>query len=493
MKKFAGIVICLCLTFACFSCGNAQSVSVQTHTVTFVCDGRTQTVTCGDTLDRIDAFTEQNVLGWTADPAHKYRTVELPLAVGEDITLYAVRQSDFESYFPVLDIKTKGEIKDKENYVEARISLYNTDAEYAFSSAKAGIRLRGNSTMYYDKKPYRIKFDEKKSMLGEPAHKSWVLLADYLDASLMKNKAAFYFAGGLSGLEFTSCAHHVEVKLNGVYQGVYLLCDQIQEQKNTRVPIEVKELGERRIPFLIEKDYRAESESETEYDWFAFGEHTYAIKYPENLTKLQYDYIVEYYSRLETAVKENDLDTVRAHVDMNSLYDFYIVNEMFFNRDALFTSCYMYKTTDGKLKFGPVWDFDWTLDTPWTGKPTVHNDTASAALPYFTEYNPEHDDEPGWWCWLMDLLQDKTCKAEFAARWQLARGAALDTIREIKEYRKALIPAAERNSALWYCDYESGGKEGYEPQNESLFFDQYAFLTDFLSLRVTYFDRYCSE
>ena len=160
---------------------------------------------------------------------------------------------------------------------------------------------------------------------------------------------------------------------------------------------------------------------------------------------------------------------------------------MFFNRDALFASCYMYKTQSGKLTFGPVWDFDWTLDAPWTGKPTVHNDLSSANKPYFTEFDPSYN-EPGWWCWLMDLLEDETCRSEFSARWEKARAAALNTVEHLADYKKKLEPAAKRNSELWYKNYEAGGSENYTPVNGSLFDDQYKFLSDFLSLRIEWFD-----
>lgn len=518
MKKIFCIVLCAALLFSAGACGagagapwqsgadsggsqreslysgdlqsgDPQSGKPRLYTVTFVLDGGKIEREYESELSSTDFALPEGFVGWAVDPEEKYKLISLPYSLTEDITLYAVAGKDFENCLPVVNIRTKNvPITSKEDYVEARISLSNVKEEYEIFSAAAGIRLRGNSTKNYPKKPYRIKFEEKQSVFGEAKHKSWVLLADYLDASLMKNYSALYFARQLDGLGFTSCAYHVELYLNGAYQGVYLFCDQIQEQKASRVPIETDELGETEIPFLIEKNYRAESESEGEYDWFGLGENQYTVKYPENLTLSQYNYIVDYYTRLETAVRNKDLEYVRANVDLNSLYDFYIVNEMFFNRDAIWTSCYMYKTADGKLKFGPVWDFDWSLDTPWTNAPTVSTDVSSAGTPFFTEYDDSENGE-GWWCWLMPLLEDEECRAEFSARWRLARPAILNTIGQLGSYKRALLPAAKRNAELWYRDYEVGGSAGYTPQNGSLFEDQYKFLTDFLTLRMEFFDR----
>lgn len=486
MKRLICILMCLAGILGLFACESAEPAPIK-HRVTLVCNDQTVEREFTEVLEEVDlALPLEGLLGWAENPETKYRTISFPYRLEKDTTLYAVFEDEFDSYLPVMRISTKNvPINSKETYVDARITLSNVSEEHELSTVKAGIRLRGNSTMGYAKKPYRLKFDEKQSLLGEPAHKSWVLLADYLDASLMKNYSALYFAGQLNGMEFTPCAHHVELYLNGKYQGVYLLCDQVQEQKNTRVPIEIKDLGQTQVPFLIEKNYRAERESETEYDWFSLGDYQYTIKYPENLTQQQYDYIVDTYTRAETAVIEHDWEYLLEHVDLNSLYDFYIVNELFFNRDAMWTSCFMYQSLTGKLKFGPVWDFDWSLNTPWINSPTVSTDTSTFAEPYFTDFK---DEEQGW-CWLMALLEDDTRRSEFSERWKLARTALEDTLEEIRAYRKALEPAAERNLQLWYQAYEEGGKAGYESRYGSIFADQYEFLKEFLTLRSGYFDE----
>lgn len=145
----------------------------------------------------------------------------------------------------------------------------------------------------------------------------------------------------------------------------------------------------------------------------------------------------------------------------------------------------MYQSLTGKLKFGPVWDFDWSLNTPWINSPTVSTDTSTFAEPYFTDFK---DEEQGW-CWLMALLEDDTRRSEFSERWKLARTALEDTLEEIRAYRKPLEPAAERNLQLWYQAYAEGGKAGYESRYGSIFADQYEFLTEFLTLRSGYFDE----
>ena len=134
---------------------------------------------------------------------------------------------------PRLDVYTEGgaKIKSKEEYVNCTVSLSGAD-EFDFSSLEAGIRGRGNNSWkHFPKKPYRIKFDEKVSLLGETKNKSWVLLAMYSDFSLTKDRLAFSMADALETDAFVPSYHYVELYLNGSYNGIYLLTDQVDENK----------------------------------------------------------------------------------------------------------------------------------------------------------------------------------------------------------------------------------------------------------------------
>ncbi len=53
-----------------------------------------------------------------------------------------------------------------------------------------------------EKKPYRIKFDKKQVMLGlnnDLSAKSWVLLAEYVDKTLLINTTAFFMGNEILG------------------------------------------------------------------------------------------------------------------------------------------------------------------------------------------------------------------------------------------------------------------------------------------------------
>ena len=93
------------------------------------------------------------------------------------------------------------------------------------------IKGRGNYTWIWDKKPYALKFKDKKTVLGMPAHKRWILLANWRDRTLLRNDATFWLSKQ-SGLPYTVSGQFVELEFNGEHRGNYYLCEQIKIDKN---------------------------------------------------------------------------------------------------------------------------------------------------------------------------------------------------------------------------------------------------------------------
>ena len=76
---------------------------------------------------------------------------------------------------------------------DASITILTPDGKADYSGTTS-IRGRGNSTWSYPKKPYNLKLDEKAEILGMPKHKRWVLLANWMDRTLLRNRVAFQIA-----------------------------------------------------------------------------------------------------------------------------------------------------------------------------------------------------------------------------------------------------------------------------------------------------------
>ena len=129
---------------------------------------------------------------------------------------------------PVVYIDTGGiPVVSKEEYVAASLKIVDNNGLRPSSVFKEDVTIkgRGNSTWGMPKKPYRLKFGKKQSLLGEPKDKSWVLLANYMDNACGIRNATAYAIGHLSCLEFTPTTHFVDVFLNDRYNGTYQLCE----------------------------------------------------------------------------------------------------------------------------------------------------------------------------------------------------------------------------------------------------------------------------
>ena len=126
----------------------------------------------------------------------------------------------------------------KKDFVTIRIE--NPDGSAGMSKSGSGVPVfeiatkikgRGNYTWKWDKKPYALKFDKKTEVLGMPAHKRWILLANWRDRTLLRNDAAFWLSRH-SGLPYTVRGQFVELEFNGEHRGNYYLCEQIKIDEN---------------------------------------------------------------------------------------------------------------------------------------------------------------------------------------------------------------------------------------------------------------------
>ena len=176
------------------------------------------------------------------------------------------------------------------NYTGAAVSVRDCEG-FEFENAPAQVKIRGNYTSSNPKYPMRIKFEKKHSMCGlNDGHeiKNWVLLAEYGDASLLRNSAAFYIANSLysSTGNYASDFRNVEVYLNGEYFGLYVLAEQ-QQVNPYRVDVpEPEDPEDYETRALTEDALAALSDGRTgyfiEYDGYYFNEdpsETFSIRY----------------------------------------------------------------------------------------------------------------------------------------------------------------------------------------------------------------------
>lgn len=83
----------------------------------------------------------------------------------------------------------------RDNSEGGTLRLYTPEGELDCSAGVQELAGRGNSTWDAEKKPYRLKLAAQQNLLGMGAAKDWILLANDFDASHIRNKAAYDFAG----------------------------------------------------------------------------------------------------------------------------------------------------------------------------------------------------------------------------------------------------------------------------------------------------------
>ncbi len=262
-----------------------------------------------------------------------------------------------DSKLPIVFIDTDGvAIVDKENYISGTMMILESGGNK--TTYDLSIRGRGNATWNYEKKPYKIKLEKKSEILGMKANKSWVLLANYTDKSLIRNTVANE-TSRIVGMDWTPDTRYVELVINGEYLGNYQLSESVKEGKN-RVPLD-EESG-----FLIENDnYYI---YEPLYITTTYGTN-FTFKYPDEPSSEELEYINEYMNKFEKALFEkewSDSETgLSNYIDMDSFAKWFLIQSINYNLD---TNYYFWKednTEDTKLKMGPIWDFEWTLGSGW--------------------------------------------------------------------------------------------------------------------------------
>lgn len=350
----------------------------------------------------------------------------------------------------------------------------------------AYLKVRGNSTAGLSKKPYKVKLESKTDIFGMGSSKHWVLLANAIDLTGVRNRLLQELAMNL-GLEGMK-SQPVSLVLNGTYMGVYDLCEQVRLGKSRVDIFDWSELAEDVADAVVsdyiergwlrEGDYEVKYDSlksqlESDYSWAVDGAHRIMPEYlgdePINLAEyydftdvpkatggalIEMDFYAGAGANLRTAYKlplyisspdwrESRFDELEAYLsdyiqsmeyalhstdfvfrnsdvhfkndkegyydmrggrrtgtkykgaeytsgrfdgmhytdflDIGSAVNNFLVCEVSDNWDSMKNSFFMYKDIDSKIKFGPVWDFDWAWGNSMYGIDTAGNRNGSFA------------------------------------------------------------------------------------------------------------------
>ena len=272
------------------------------------------------------------------------------------------------------------------------MSLVNADGTVVYDGKLKQVKGRGNSTWQGAKKPYQVKLGSSASLVTgdkEDKSKTWVLLANYYDPSLMRNYIAYTLAKAL-GLSDSPDCENVDLYYDGEYRGTYLLSEKVQigggrvditdlEELNGSLdgealedhPTEqgvnaygneyqyvtgVKEPGDISGGYLLEIDNGYYG---TERSWFKSTIGSVVVKSPEDSSQGEVRYISEYFQEAVNEGSKADGDLGR-YFDLSSLAKSFLVQSLAKNADYMkYSSTFFYKDAGDDLIYsGPVWDFD---------------------------------------------------------------------------------------------------------------------------------------
>lgn len=259
--------------------------------------------------------------------------------------------------------------------IESKTEYINASMEIDGESYSLRIKGRGNSSWTtFPKKSYRIKLDNKASLLGMSKDKDFVFSSNYVDPSLIRNAVTYDMAKVMTNLSWNPDYRFCELYINDEYLGIYVLSEKIEDSK------EKLNLGE---PEYNEKGKITDGGFLLEWGWDYDGENIYGkdyfmstsrdsiyVKEPdvEETWAPGFRYAYDYYKACESCV-ENVGDYTQ-YIDVDSWVDWFIINELTNNTEcAFYRSLYMYKQKGGKLCLGPLWDYDTafgnhTIDLP---------------------------------------------------------------------------------------------------------------------------------
>ena len=337
-------------------------------------------------------------------------------------------------------------ITSKENYIYARLVWVDEKGTAVYDSIQ--IRGRGNSTWGMAKKPYRIKLQKKKRLLGSDHAKarSWTLLANCADKAMIRNALASE-VGAFLGLKFNPAAEFVDFYLNNKYKGTYQVSDQV-DIRPQRVDIyeQVYQVTDNTTDvsggYLLEATGNYDSD-----DPYITTSHNVLVRIHEpsdSIGNRQLKYIKNYIAGFENSLYSEKFGDAklgyRRYVDSTSLFAWYLANEIAANPDG-FYSTYFYKDrNDPALYFGPLWDNDISFNN------TTRKGDVSQKLMIDVGYG-----DTMMKVWLTRMRQDEWFTKSVAQTYADAynRGLTDFMIEKVDSLARLLEKSQEENYKVW--------------------------------------------
>jgi hypothetical protein len=392
---------------------------------------------------------------------------KLPSAViSANYTLGQDRLSTFASNLPVMVIQTYGDEIIDGDRIPAYMSLIagrddgtaalNTQTAY---SGRIMINIRGTSSLSFPKKGYGFHTvhedgtTNKISLLGMPEDHNWILHGPYSDKTLMRNVLAYSISADMG--HYAPRTRYIELYLHNDdqplskdhYQGVYVLVERIKISSD-RVDVEELEQHQNSWP-EVSGGYIFRIDRETPDDIQTMRGSKFNIVRPdaEDITPAQRNYLISFLDTIEAGLFTDDLLNhpiygYDNYIDKLSFIDMHLITELAKEIDGFRWSFYYYKDRMGKLKAGPVWDYNLSFGNVnylngWIPTGWYHSDISENAYA---------------WGWYSRMFKDPDFDALYKKRYRMLRTSAFseaNILGKIDKNYRLLKEAQERNFERW--------------------------------------------
>lgn len=369
-----------------------------------------------------------------------------------------------------------------------------------------GIEIRGAYSASLPQKPYGFETRDASgnnrdvSLLGMPAENDWILLSNYNDKTFMRNTLAFDLFRKMG--HYAPRTQMVEVIVNNVYQGIYILTEKIKRDKGR---VDIAKLASKDVAgddvtggYIFKIDYYDASNS-WKSNYTPIGYPAKAVNYvysdpdAEELLASQKTYLKDAVNSFESILYSigfaDKTSGYPAWIDVNSFIDYFIVSEVSRNVDGFKKSCFFFKDKNsrgGKINAGPVWDFDWAWKNIWDC--SFYQATDGSGWSY--KVNDCGNIWPNSNGWMVRLLQDEDFANALNKRYFELRNSYL-SFSHLQSYIdsvQGLASEAEvRHYSKWDILSSSVGAPEVDSQ-PSTYAGQVAKFANWIKTRLTWLD-----
>jgi len=357
-----------------------------------------------------------------------------------------------------------------------------TDTTYLNYNGRIGIEIRGSSSQDLVKKPYGLTTlqadnvtTRSAKILGMPKENDWVLNSLAFDPSLMRDYLSYELSRNMGN--YAARGVYCEVVINGDYKGLYIFMEKLKVDDG-RINI-TKMSKTDNAGSLVTGGYVTKCDKTTGGDvpaWNMSGaDFIHDFPKPADVTPQQNTYIKNQFTLLG-----NNTSNISASngfpsiIDIPTFVDFMIMNELSSNVDGYQFSTYFHKDRNGKLRAGPLWDFNLTYGNDlfdWGYNRSFTN---------VWQFN--NGDNTGAKFWL-NLYRNPVFKCYLSKRWKelTAINQPLNNsiiVKQIDATVAKITEAAGREQSRWYT---VGNHATQISKMKSWLSDRFKWLNDSLS------------